>query len=218
LWEPDPITRGKIHDSALLIGPEGAVWGRYDKQVLMPFGEYMPLESTFPALKRFDPNEADYSPSNDQRTISWPDRFAIAPLICYDDLFASVARAGVRAGGLLLVALNNDAWYGDTAAVTEHDTLARWRAIETRRYFARCDNAGFTNIVDPLGRETGRLPAFHPGVLMGMVRPERIETVYTRWGDWFAYLNLAALAMLAVIRLNTRAKRSERRRKSGVRW
>jgi apolipoprotein N-acyltransferase len=113
---------------------------------------------------------------------------------------------------VLLVALNNDAWYGNTAAVWQHDTLARWRAIETRRYLAKCDNVGLTNIIDPLGRDTVRLVPYVDDVLVGPVRPMRIETLYTRWGDWFAQTMIVALgALLLLIRPSRRERRTRKR-------
>jgi len=201
VWDEGESGRGELYDTALLIGPGGVLWGRYNKQVLMPFGEYIPLADWFPSLKKLDPNNTPYGPTYGPHVISWPGHFTLAPLICYDDVFPSIARAAVLEGAKVLIAIDNDAWYGDTVAIVEHDTLALWRAVETRRYFARCDNVGKTVVVDPLGREVAAAKPFVDTVLTAEVRPLAIETFYTRWGDVFSNLVVVAFAVLVVSRV-----------------
>jgi apolipoprotein N-acyltransferase len=213
VWDPDSNGQPRFHDSALLVGPDATVWGRYDKQVLMPFGEYMPLENVFPFLRKFDPNKTVYAEARPERSMATPLGIKIAPLICYDDLFPSIAREGVREGGQLLVAMNNDGWYGDTAALTQHDVLARWRAIESRRYFAKSDNVGITNVIDPLGRDVARLKPFVEDVLVAKVRPMSTITFYTRFGDLFAELVVLSLVILVVRQVSSRSRPPVRKKK-----
>ena len=201
MWDESASGGSELYDAAVLIGPEGTVWGRYNKHVLMPFGEYIPLAGWFPSLKKLDPNNTPYGPTYGPRVIPWPGHFTFAPMICYDDLFPAIARAAVTDGAKLLIAIDNDAWYGDTAAILQHDTLALWRAVETRRYFVRCDNVGKTVVVDPLGREVVAAKPFVDTVLTAEVCPLAVETFYTRWGDVFAMLAMMALAVLIAGRL-----------------
>ena len=88
----------------------------------------------------------------------------------------------------LLVNLTNDAWYGRTVAPWQHARLARWRAIETRRTLVRATNTGVTTVIDPAGRMSAPLPLFAEGVLRATVPLMEMETVYLRYGDWFAWL------------------------------
>jgi apolipoprotein N-acyltransferase len=97
----------------------------------------------------------------------------------------------------LLVNLTNDAWYGRTVAPWQHARLAQWRAIETRRNLVRVTNTGLTTIISPRGEMLETLPIFSPGVLKREVELMEGETLYVRFGDWFAWLaTLAALAIL----------------------
>ena len=123
----------------------------------------------------------------------------MAPLICYEDLMPALSRRFVgneRAN--LLVNLTNDAWYGRSAAPWQHARLARWRALETRRALVRSTNTGVTTVIDPAGRMSEPLPLFSEGVLTATVPLMETETLYVRYGDWFAWaMTLATVAAAA---------------------
>jgi len=186
------------YNSAFLIDPEGRVLGRYDKQVLMPFGEFLPGASLFPRLAELSPETGDFTAGARVVTLDVPNRVRIAPLICYEDVPSSIARAMTRAGAEALLTIFNDAWFGATIAPYQHEALALWRAIENRRYFIRVGNAGVSGVIDPFGRVVDRLGLFTEDVLRADIRPLRLTTLYTRYGDAFAYAVLAATAVWLV--------------------
>jgi apolipoprotein N-acyltransferase len=123
-----------------------------------------------------------------------------APLNCYEDLRAPIARLATRDGAAeILFAVANDGWFGDTMAPFQHEALAIWRAIENRRFLVRVTNTGVTDVVDPAGRVLLRMPVFQPAATVTEVRRLHLGSVYTRFGDWFAWLvTAAALAALAI--------------------
>jgi apolipoprotein N-acyltransferase len=174
-------------NSAFLLAPDGSILGRYDKQILMPFGEYLPGAALVPALAAFSPNTGDFTAGERIVTLDVPGLVRLAPLICYEDVPASIARAMTRAGAEAIVTLFNDAWFGHSAAPYQHEALALWRAVENRRYFLRVGNAGVTGAIDPLGRVLGRLGLFTAECLQVEVRPLRLLTFYTQYGDVFAW-------------------------------
>ena len=93
--------------------------------------------------------------------------------------------------------------------------IGMFRAVENRRSVVRSTNGGMTVTVDPDGRLLQVLEPFTDDYLIGAVpvvdgRP----TLYTRWGDWFGVVALAAgLALLAIgnLRLVGRRRRRPRR-------
>lgn len=202
--------RADKYNSAFLIDPQGNVLGRYDKQVLMPFGEYLPGASLIPQLAALSPQTGDFTPGSQLATLDVPGLVRVAPLICYEDVPAHIAREMTRMGAEALLTIFNDAWFGPTVAPYQHEALALWRAIENRRYFMRVGNAGVTGIVDPFGRVTARLGQFTEEVLQAEIRPLRIETFYTRYGDVFAWTTvLGAAGLLAVRLVRTRLQRAQ---------
>jgi len=129
-----------------------------------------------------------------------PGGVKIAPLICYEDLMPELSRAFVREKKAnLLVNLTNDAWYGSTVAPWQHARLAQWRAIETRRSLLRVTNTGVTTLINAKGERVETLPIFTPAVLKTQVEILEGETLYVRFGDWFAWgVTLLTLGIILV--------------------
>jgi apolipoprotein N-acyltransferase len=185
-------------NSVVLFDADGRVLGMSDKQILMPFGEYMPLGSLLPWLKRMSPQTGDFQAGTEVIPLEVPGGPRVAPLNCYEDLRAKIARLAIRDGAAeILVAVANDGWFGDTMAPFQHEALALWRAVENRRFLVRVTNTGVTDVIDPVGRVVLRLPGFQPGAAVVEARRLRLNSTYTRLGDWFGWLVTgSALAIL----------------------
>ena len=140
------------------------------------------------------------------RTLDLSSETKLAPLICYEDLMPRLARRFVKEGGAnVLVNLTNNAWFGPTAAPWQHARLSQWRAIETRRSLVRATNSGLTAVIDPRGEILETLPTFSSGVLQTKVPIMEGQTIYVRFGDWFAWLaTLLSLLVLVVRRQEDR--------------
>ncbi len=215
-----PGNRVRRYNSVFAVDSTGAVLGRYHKRVLLAFGEYVPLAWLIGGIPGVASIGDGFTPGGIESAIalpggtqvapdhlvlehglrSLPPSARVAPLICYEDLMPALSRRFVRDHRAnLLVNLTNDAWYGRTAAPWQHARLARWRALETRRALVRATNTGVTTVIDPAGRMSEPLPLFSEGVLKASVPLMEMETVYVRYGDWFAWLmTLATLVAVAV--------------------
>jgi apolipoprotein N-acyltransferase len=103
----------KRYNTAFAVRPDGTVPPPYYKQVLIPFGEYMPLASTFPALRALNDRAGVFTAGSGVRVFELPMGqgtaaarvLKVAPLICYEDTVPSIARAATLAGAQLLVKL-----------------------------------------------------------------------------------------------------------------
>lgn len=188
----------KAFNSAFVADNQGRVGGYYHKQVLLAFGEYLPLAGLLSRLPGVPPIGDGFTPGPGPRTLELPSGVKIAPLICYEDLMPMLARRFVsESGANLLVNLTNDAWFGNTVAPWQHARLAQWRAIETRRYLIRVTNTGLTSVINPRGEILQSLPLFSSGVLTTKVKVMEGETLYVRFGDWFPWvITLVSLAIL----------------------
>jgi apolipoprotein N-acyltransferase len=196
-YEGDP-SAPRFFNSVILFDADGRVLGLSDKQILMPFGEYMPFGSIVPWLKALSPQTGDFQAGTEVVPLDVPGVARFAPLNCYEDLRAPIARRATRDGAAeILFAVANDGWFGNTIAPFQHEALAIWRAVENRRFLVRVTNTGVTDVIDPTGRVLLRLPVFQPAATVAEVRRLRLESAYTRFGDWFAWLvTAAALAAL----------------------
>ncbi|MEO6025695.1 MAG: apolipoprotein N-acyltransferase [Candidatus Binatia bacterium] len=189
----------RLYNSAFLMEPDGSIVGRYDKRVLVPFGEYLPLATRFPWLRRLSPATGHFTPGSGPALLTVGDDIRIGALICYEDVIPGPAREAVEHGATLLLNLTNDAWYGASAEPYQHHALALWRAVETRRDFIRSTNTGLTAAISATGRSLGDLPIFVAATMLVETRLLALSTFYVRWGDVFAWA-IALIWVLAAAR------------------
>lgn len=185
----------QVFNSALLLAPDGRILGRYHKQHLLAFGEYIPLQRYLPFLRGISPTIGNLT-RGPGGIVTLPNGVGLGPLICYEDIVPELGRQAVRQGAQVLVNLTNDMWFGNTRAPYQHRALAAFRAVENRVYLVRVTNTGLTSIIDAVGREQVALPMFQEETLVHTIQPLRTASLYTRFGDWFAQLCSAVALML----------------------
>lgn len=188
--------RRRYFNSAFLISPQGDVLGRSDKVHLVPFGEYVPLAKLLPFVHKLVEGVGDFSPG-ESITPLVTDKAKLGVLVCFEGIFPEISRRYVSEGAGLLVNITNDAWYGRSSAPYQHLSMAALRAVENRVPLVRAANTGITAIIDRNGRISRSTGLFTEAYLNGSVRPGPGGSLYTRYGDVFAMICLAASAVIA---------------------
>ena len=174
------------HNSAALFNPAGNLQDRYDKNWLVPFGEWVPMRAYLPFSRTFGVPETDVVPgASDSLLVAGPAKMSV--LICYESVFPVLSRVRTARGANLLVSITNDSWAGESAELQQHYAMTAFRAVETRRYVASSATTGITALIDPAGRAV-RLPAYKEQVLAADARLCEGISPYVRWGDWFVLL------------------------------
>jgi apolipoprotein N-acyltransferase len=187
--------RQRKWNSAFLVGADGMIRDAYDKNLLIPFAEYVPLAGLLPGLGRWLPHVDDFSAATDTPALRLGP-WRIATPICYEAIRPEFVRRMVRASRPhLLVTLANDAWFGDSEEPWLHLALARLRAVEHRRFVVRATNSGVSAVVDPAGRVVARTGVLSRETLRADVHPLDGTTVYGRLGDWPGWLGAALVAL-----------------------
>jgi apolipoprotein N-acyltransferase len=185
-----------LFNSALLADKNGRIKGRYDKQFLLAFGEYLPFGDTFPILYDWSPNSGRFSPGTSFEPLKLG-KHGIATFICYEDIIPSFVNRIMNEGEAgLLVNMTNDAWFGDTIEPYQHMALSKLRAVEQRRFFVRSTNSGVSGIVDPVGRTMVQSKTFVQAALSADVAWLDLGTLYRVLGDtpWWL-LSFASIAL-----------------------
>jgi apolipoprotein N-acyltransferase len=178
-------SRVEYYNSAYLIGPEGNLYGRYDKAHLVPFGEYVPFKKWLPFLDKMVEGVGDFNPGKEGRTIKWGD-YRLGVQICYEIIFPHLSRAMIKNHASLLVNITNDAWYGRSSAPKQHFSMTVFRAVENRRSIIRSANTGISGFIDPSGRVIAATPLFKDATITRSVPVIEETTLYSRFGDLFA--------------------------------
>ena len=125
----------------------------------------------------------------------------IAGLICYEIIFPGLVRSFVERGADVLVTITNDAWFGQTSAPYQHFAIAVFRAIENRVPVIRSANTGISGFIDTKGRIGKTSDIFVEAVLNEKVIAGKRRSIYTEYGDVFAYLCIGGAMLLTIINI-----------------
>ncbi len=192
------------YNSIEVLDRRGLAHERYDKQHLVPFGEYVPFERwlEWSGVTQFVQIPGGFSPGSGPRILKVPGLPVAMPLICYEAIFPTEIGdlfSGARRPDWMLN-LTDDAWFGLTPGPFQHYALARLRAIEIGLPLVRAANSGRSAVVDGLGRETASAPLGAEGVLDFELPRPLPPTWQSRFGSLGAALMAIGLLSLCLIR------------------
>jgi apolipoprotein N-acyltransferase len=199
-------------NSALVIEPLGTLPPPYHKQILMPFGEYIPFARYIGWIGGISERIGELTPGkavqvfNVQLNTKFdnkPHHVRFAPLICYEDIIAKLSSDATQRGASLLINLTNDAWFGRGVAATQHHQIAAFRAIENGRILARATNSGLTAIIDATGQTVASLPQFTANSLTESIPLLEHSTVVNKLSliNWAYYLGCIYFFGILLMRL-----------------
>lgn len=186
----------------------GTAEGSYRKRRLVPFGEYVPLESVLRGtIAFFDLPMSDFSRAPEQQPPLQLGRIRLATAICYEIVYPDLV-AAAAAEAQLLVTVSNDTWFGASIGPHQHFQMARLRALETGKPLLRATNDGITAVVDNRGRVAAELPQFQPGILRTSVTPRTGTTPFSRYRSTPVVVLCTVLLAAAAVRTGRRAGRA----------
>lgn len=159
---------GRFYNVIAVAGGDAQIHDAYDKMLLVPFGEFIPLRGLVDrlplpvAVRTLSQSRLDYSFGTRSPLLSTPAGEAVG-LICYEGIFPWHV-AAYAGQARYLVNITNDSWFTGTIALYQHASLARLRAVETGLPLVRAANTGLSVVYDGFGREVARLPVDEPSV------------------------------------------------------
>lgn len=175
----------------------------YDKSHLVPFGEFIPLQSWIPlkpvaAFKGF-------SRGNGATTFEHDNVPSFSPLICYEIIFPDKVVSANKTRPKWIVNVTNDGWYGDSAGPHQHFAQTRLRAIEEGLPVVRSANTGISGIIDAYGRIQDQADIFQEAALVGYL-PLGVKNSYISQ-RWFIQICLPLIAFALMISILARRKK-----------
>lgn len=205
--------KAAAHNSALITGilyrspntsaiynsimARGLGQGLYYKTRLVPFGEYMPLESWLRGtLAFFDLPTSIITPGSGPQSGLQVGQWSIAANICYEVVYPTLVAESAHSRQALLT-ISNDGWFGDSIGPLQHMQMAQMRALETGRYLIRATNNGMTGVIDNHGQLVASLPQFSRQSLISTVKLFDGDTPYMTWRNLPIYLILLSILLSA---------------------
>ena len=172
----------------------GKVSEPYFKQVLVPFGEKIPLAFLFGA-----PTLCECSDEVHTKPLETA-LGRIGCAICIESIYPETVRKQAAQGAQILCVCTNDSWFGGSYARKMHFRHSIMRAAENGKYLLRAGNCGISAIIKPAGEVLDLREEKSKGVVTGEVRLIEQVTLYSGFKDLFTVFP-ALLTALAVMKI-----------------
>ncbi|NGN69281.1 apolipoprotein N-acyltransferase [Streptomyces sp. A7024] len=186
-----------IYKSSVLIGPDGDVRGRYDKQRLVPFGEYVPARDLLGwATSVGKAAGEDRRRGEEPVVMPLADGLKTGPLVCFESAFPDMSRHLAANGTDLLIAQSATSTFQDSWAPQQHASLAALRAAETWRPMVHATLTGVSAAYGPDGSKAGAWLGTDASAATVYDVPRGSGTSpYVRYGDWPLGVALGSIAL-----------------------
>lgn len=175
-----------IHNSALSLDQHvdgGMQQSIYSKHHLVPFGEYVPLNSILgPVISLLNLPAPSVMPGQPEQPPLTAAGLKLGVAICYEIAYPELVRDQALSSSMLLT-ISNDGWFGHSIGPLQHMQMAQMRALENNRYLIRDTSNGYTGVIAPNGKIVASIPRFKAGVLKAEVHPVNGLTLFTRTGN-----------------------------------
>ena len=209
-WTPDNPTAS---NSVVVWDPVSGPGERHDKQIVQPFGEYLPWRSFFRRLSSYADRAGYFVPGGGTGVVHAAG-VPIGVATCWEVIFDRVLRESVRNGAQVLAVPTNNATF-DQNMSEQQLAFAKVRAVEHDRYLVVAGTTGISAVIAPDGHEISRTQFFTPAYLDAQVRLKTAQTPATRWGpavQW-ALVSAAVAVLVAAMLHNGWFMRPLRRRR-----
>jgi len=170
-----------FRNTLLFIDADASIKGRYDKQHLVPFGEYVPWPSLRDRISALRQVPFDGVPGDGPVTFE-VGGVRIGGVICFESIFPELVRRFVDQGAQILLVGTNNASFGRTTAASEHLAQSQMRAVEEGRYLVHAAISGISAVVAPDGRILQRAGVFRDATLRARVDAASRRTPYAKYG------------------------------------
>jgi apolipoprotein N-acyltransferase len=156
---------------------------QYNKQKLVPFGEFVPVRPIARIFTPFVDDQLDMVPGTLPPVLT----AANVPLgvaICFEVAYDDVLNDATRRGAEVLTVPTNNAWFGRTEMSYQQEAMSRVRAVEHDRAVVISATTGVSAVIQPDGGVTRQTELYTGDTLVVTVPKRTTVTLATRIGTW----------------------------------
>lgn len=171
------------YNSILLFSPITLEVQKYQKNLLVPFGEHVPFVEQFPFLGnliRWQVGISSWNVGKEQNVFDLS-AIKVGGIICIESIYPDYVAKFVQKGADFIAVVTNDSWYGYSSGPFQHKEISVLRAIENRRSVVRAANGGISCVIDPFGRTLKKTNLFEKTILVASVPIYSEKTFYTKY-------------------------------------
>ena len=144
-----------------------------------------------------------WTPGEEINVFEYKDLVFATP-ICFEDNFSDIGRKMYKAGARAFINLTNDSWSKSLVCQYEHLSMAVFRSVENKIPTVRSTTSGQTCVISPNGEITKMAQPFIQSYIVDkipVIEKNRKPTLYTKYGDVFAYSFIFIFFFLLLLKL-----------------
>lgn len=175
------------YNAAFHFSPNQTIPNRYEKQILVPISEYIPLQIFRQIASRYGIDEF-FTPGKGSKVFQG--KVPLALSICYEECFGHMMRYNKQQGAKLFINLTNDGWFPQSSLPHMHFLHARLRSVEMGIPMIRACNTGISAVIDAQGKIHGYVADRNAqgksiqAALLTELPLANWSTIYTQYGDY----------------------------------
>ncbi len=182
----------KIYNSLLVLNNELNIFGKYYKNKLVPFGEFLPFEKILGNLgfKKITQGYQSFSPGKLRNPISLSN-FSFIPLICYEIIYSGKINKSKKNYDFILN-ISEDGWFGNSIGPHQHFAHSIFRSIEEGKHVIRSSNNGISAFISPKGQVINKILTTDKGFIEINSFKSSNKTIFSSLGNkiFFYFLSI----------------------------
>ncbi len=159
------VKNDKTFNSLAIIDKDVNILNIYDKNKLVPFGEFLPFESFLDkfGLKKITQGYGSFS-KGEERKIIEVNGINFLPLICYEIIYSGKLNQ-TKSDFDIILNISEDGWFGNSIGPYQHFSHLIFRSIEEGKNSIRSSNNGISALINYKGEIINKIKSTERGVI-----------------------------------------------------
>ncbi len=173
----------KIYNSMVVFDNNLNILAKYNKNKLVPFGEFLPFEKIFSkiGLKKITQGYISFSPAY-ERNILELNNLKLLPLICYEIIYTGRLNKS-RQEFNFIINISEDGWFGNSIGPHQHFSHSIFRSIEEGKDIIRSTNGGISAHISATGEVLKKIKSTDKGVIEVKSYKKTSKTFFSTQGN-----------------------------------
>ena len=173
----------KVFNSMVVLDSSLNILAKYNKNKLVPFGEFLPFENFFRkfGLKKITQGYNSFS-SDVERKIININNINFVPLICYEIIYSGKINK-TNSDFDLILNISEDGWFGNSVGPYQHFSHSIFRSIEEGKNLIRSANNGISAFINPKGQIIKQIKSTERGVMEIKSFEQTKKTLFSSFGN-----------------------------------
>ncbi len=173
----------QIYNSMVILDRNLNILSKYNKNKLVPFGEFLPFEDLFKkfGLKKITQGYSSFSSDNERSILNIND-INFIPLICYEIIYSGNINKNNNDFDVILN-ISEDGWFGNSIGISQHFSHSVFRSIEEGKNLIRSANNGISAFINPYGKVITDIKSTEKGVIEIKEIKKTKKTLFSSFGN-----------------------------------